>query len=139
MTTKKPVWRNFSMKKNKLIPKCQIGKQLPTAPKVQDRYKNSKRYQYNADGSIVYSPSHPLFTSVLVSGVQTDFPFQTNQAEIERRIYYTLNSPTDTVYTEIPNSILPVKRIMRTANSKNKTSEYQTLRKRFNMAWNLAK
>jgi hypothetical protein len=45
----------------------------------------------------------------------------------------------DTMYTEVPNSAFPVKRKWRYANSKNKTPEYEILKRRFNTAWNLAK
>ena len=62
-----------------------------------------------------------------------------NQGEINRTIFYVGDNPMDTMYTEIPNSVFPVKRKQRYANSKNKTPEYETLKRRFNTAWDLAK
>ena len=111
---------------------------LPTAPKAEDRYKNGYKYGYRSDGSLYLFPS-PLYTIADVKGVRTDYPFMSNQGEIQRTIFYAGDNPIDTVYTEIPNSVFPVERKQRYANSKNKTPEYETLKRRFNTAWNLAK
>ena len=120
------------------IPFMQKSGKLPTAPKVEDRYKRGYKYGYTVDGSLYLFPK-PYYTKVNVSGVRTDYPFMSNQGGIKRTVFYTGNTPTDTTYTEIPNAIFPVKRKMRYASSENKTPEYETLKRRFNTAWNIAK
>ena len=124
--------------KNGGIQKFQNAGNLPIAPKAEDRYKNGSKYGYMADGSLYLFPN-PLYTIADIKGVRTDYPFMSNQGEIKRTIFYAGNSPMDTIYTEIPNSVFPVERKMRYANSKNKTPEYEILKRRFNTAWNLAK
>lgn len=130
------------MKKNKLIPKCQIGTQLPIAPMAEERYKKSSKKSYIQPKWDKFSPT------TITSIVETYNPLQ-NKGYIKRDINYSPNNNViDTIYSEVPPSYLPVKRLTRAAGrygtwNNNKflgdSVEYKTLQRRFNTAWNLAK
>lgn len=121
---------------------------LPTAPKAEDRYKNGKRFQlpYYKE---VYTPTNRM---TLTQG-----------ASIRQYVKPITPYYNDTTYVEIPEHTSFVKLTPRMAstNSKenlnspildkngwptgyykfkfNNSPEYETLKRRFNTAWNLAK
>ena len=130
--------------------KLQRGSTLPTAPKAEDRFRNGIKKSYQTKGyetkSVVGEHSNLLKTPAVIT----------------RTVRYSNVSPeyNDTIYSETPERL-----IMRGAHSRgasriqipfvgtmygdgymmdlNKNnaskSEYETLKRRFNTAWNLAK
>ena len=118
----------------------QQGKNLPTAPKAEDRYKNGRK-TWNM-------PQYKEVSSA--SNIYGD-PFAS-------RISMEVNNNGDTTFYETPGRWLPVKFKTRQATKKNMnfkplnpysgakkekyvliSPEYETLKRRFNTAWNLAK
>lgn len=135
-----------SSKGAKVCPKCgkvhtgtckyqKGGGDLRTAPKVEDRYKNSRK-----DSVAYLDPYDPNFYGRSVRRVVTP-----NNASIQREIYYPTEGREDTIYTEIPEHkqrlfFLPQVNVKpRKGFSYIKTPEYEILKRRFNTAWNLAK
>lgn len=143
------------------IPFMQQGKNLPTAPKVEDRYKNSKRHQTSYKYKGVTSDSTNI--KQVISEKPTLFG---NPAVIRQVVNYgRYPYNNDTTYIEIPEISNPfTKRKIRATNkhigvlkdyyshvipyfgqllpdslgTSNK-KEYEILKRRFNTAWNLAK
>lgn len=130
---------------------------LPIAPKAEDRYKNGYKHKEfltlwrNGDGA---ETATVLADNKIRFG---KFP-----ATIQRTIYTNSNNPEkqDTIYKERPEFrqfpilfqehnpmyqheipfVLQPKIKIRQASSKDKNrNEYETLKRRFNTAWNLAK
>lgn len=117
----------------------QQGKNLPTAPKAEDRYKNGRK-----EITIV----HPYDVQEFgFRGTQPIRKVNSGSASISEIIRDTENgTPADTMYYEIPNHLPFVKVQPRYSFSYGDTSskygfnpEYGILKRRFNTAWNLAK
>lgn len=139
LISRNPVQR---FKERRKIVKAQKGKILPTAPKAEDRYKNGRR-----------TWNWPQYKEVSSASNIYGDPFASKIAmEIS-------NNGNDTTFYETPGRWLPVKLKTRTAKSTSKVykpiqvsddgfksyrvigidPEYETLKRRFNTAWNLAK
>ena len=126
-------------KGGELIKKAQWGDQLPTAEKAEDRYKNGEFFKEFYDGQVgPYNIGHTV-----VEGVRTNKPFH-NQGFIQRKIRYVMGVPSDTTFTEIPPSFLPVKKAARVATrysgwkdnayAGNQKDLYNTLKNRWEKA-----
>ena len=108
---------------------------LPTAPRAEDRYANSRRV-YNDDPYVQHSIK---FNGSNTTGVIQNTPYSILPAIITRSI----GSGGDTLYAETPEQKrfrlrgVP-KRRKASSRDKNK-KEYETLKRRFNTAWSLAK
>ena len=174
-----PMYRfryKFDSKQNKYIPtnewfmdkvvvrrqggklnKYQKGKNLPTAPKAEDRYKNGYKYGShltlwsNGDG---INRSGVISNNKIQYGrfpaiIQRDIRENSSDILNQDTTYYEVPSftafpilfqtPNPLEQSKIPALIKPKVKI-RQASSKDKNrSEYETLKRRFNTAWNLAK
>ena len=126
-------------KGGELIKKAQWGDQLPTAEKAEDRYKNGEFFKEFYDGQVgPYNIGHTV-----VEGVRTNKPFH-KQGFIQRKIRYVMGVPSDTTFTEIPPSFLPVKKAARVATrysdwkdnvyAGNQKDLYNTLKNRWEKA-----
>lgn len=130
------------------VPFMQQGKNLPTAPKAEDRYKKGRRVQlpYYKE---VYTPTNRMTL--------------THGASIRQYVEPITPYYNDTTYVEIPEHTSFVKLSPRVASTNsiedlnspildnngwptgyykfkfNNSPEYETLKRRFNTAWNLAK
>ena len=121
-----------------LIKKSQQGSQLPTAEDVIKRYKNGS---YSRDIKSDYRNGYNT-GYVDIQKITTDKPFH-KQGTIQREIHYIMGSPIDTIFTETPPSVLPVKRVSRSAQRfgpwKNNEyvgnkNEYEKLKERWGKA-----
>lgn len=111
----------------------EAAKPIDTAPKAEDRYANSTaipnaKYGWYPAQKVVQNTKSGLMGGGMLP------------ASITRYI----QSPGDTVYTELPEAqsrmFRPTIRYERSASTKNpKGQEYNILKRRFNTAWNLAK
>lgn len=150
LVSKNPIER---FKQGKKIIKAQQGETLPTAPKAENRYKYSFR-------SSEITPQGEKVKTVKIAPTRWKFP-----ATIQERV----NQQNDTTYIEVPThtSILGgfirprvhARTVVKEANqpynigtyrtftpsfvgplfSPSNKQEYETLKRRFNTAWNLAK
>ena len=107
---------------------------MPLAPRAEDRYANS--FRINSDdpwfsNNINYNQNSEK------AGVFQEAPYSMSPAYITREI-----QRDDTLYRESPEykkaSFVIAKKRTATNKDKNK-NEYNTLKKRFNTAWKLAK
>lgn len=137
----------------------QEGGELPTAQKVEDRYKGGRR---------VTDSSSYFGDSISIRGVESQAPWYKYPAQIVEYIIHSKVSPrfNDTTYAERPSFIRPINGVVRAAgnnyhfgkkqrhiipivggfvnnnyekSSPQEAAEYETLKRRFNTAWNLAK
>lgn len=97
-------------KGGELIKKAQWDDQLPTAEKVEDRYKNGS---YSRDIKPDYRNGYNT-GYVDIQKITTDKPFH-KQGTIKREIHYIMGSPIDTIFTETPPALFPIKRVSRSA------------------------
>lgn len=118
-----------------LVERFQQGRKLPTAPKAEDRYRNSRR------DSIAYFTLTPDELGRSIKRITTP-----SNAKIQREIIFNRGAKdNDTIYTEVPEHTKrlpffpPVNIIPRRGFSYAKTPEYEILKRRFNTAWSLAK
>lgn len=114
--------------------KAQQGTKLPTAPKAEDRYANSIRLYANSPRfkyDIRYQDGQ-------TTGVVQDTPYTTLPAIITQQVV-----GNDTVYRETPDQKRFSLRgfpVTRTAtNTDSNRQEFETMRRRFNTAWGVAK
>lgn len=128
--------------KNGGVQKFQNAGNLPTAPKAEDRYKNGRRI-WKAPYYKEVSSASNIFGDAFAS-----------------KIAMEVNNNNDTTFYETPGRWLPVKFKTRQATKKNQNfrtiswypgqsteesktiiidPEYETLKRRFNTAWNLTK
>ena len=160
LTGKKPTLKGFEINNGQFdVLTAQEGEKLPTAQKVEDRYKGGRR----VTNSLRY-----LGDSISVRGVESQAPWYKYPAEIVEYIRHSKVSPTynDTTYAERPSFIRPMRGVIRAAGnnyyfgkkkrymlpivggfvqSNYNTStpeehqEYDTLKRRFNTAWGITK
>lgn len=144
--------KNIKVKSEDVCPKCkkihkmgtgcnvvrrikyQSGGGLPTAPKAEDRYKNS--YKLSED---FFNNRIKYLGTKKNKGVIQVVPYSTVPAYITESI----SDLGDTIYRESPEyQRFRLRRapVVRTASNRgNDLNEYETLKRRFNTAWNLAK
>lgn len=143
-----------------LIDKYQFGgKRLPTAPPAEQRYAGGKR---------VINSGKEFNDSVSIRGVEAQSPWYKYPAQIIERIVHSSVDPAfnDTVYAERPSFIIPMNGVVRAtgnnyyfgkkqryslpvfggfvhsnynASTPGEQQEYDTLKRRFNTAWGVAK
>lgn len=132
---------------------------LPTAPKTEDRYAGGKR---------ITKSGTEFGDSISIRGVEAQSPWYKYPAQIVERIRHSKIDPmfNDTTYAERPSFIKPINGVIRAAgndyhfgkkqryslplfggffnanydkSTPQEQQEYDTLKRRFNTAWNLAK
>lgn len=131
--------RKWKHKKGgEIITKAQQGSQLPTAEDATKRYKNGS---YSRDIKSDYRNGYNT-GYVDIQKITTDKPFH-KQGTIKREIHYIMGSPIDTIFTETPPALFPIKRISRSAQRfgpwKNNEyadnrNEYEKLKERWGKA-----
>lgn len=119
------------------IPFMQKGKDLPTAPKAEDRYKEGRR-----EFTIVYPYDRLKYGFSATQPIRKVHKGSASISEIIKN--YEDGTPADTMYYEIPNHLPFVEVKPRYAfsysnNLYSRNPEYEILKRRFNTAWNLAK
>lgn len=143
----------------KLIPKYQLAGKLPTAPKVEDRYKEGTKKQKTVqEKDQTFSRIYPLREIKTVIANDNLFP-----SKIEQQIYQGITPEiNDTVYIETTGhnnpfvTILPRRAMKQSGLYTNTYSrpngplsgrywpgirtnkgEFEILKRRFNTAWNI--